>query len=83
MNNLELVDDAYEAKMLAFEITCNEGGGQAMACHNVGEFYSVVKEDHKRAAVTYKVQTYHHFTIRFTYIIVQFYLTLFYTDKLR
>ena len=54
-NSMELVDDAYEAKMLAFEVTCNEGQGEAMGCHNVGEFYSVVKEDHARAAAVYTV----------------------------
>jgi hypothetical protein len=55
MEKLELVDDAYEAKMLAFELTCGEGQGSAMGCHNTGEFYSVVKEDHARAAKIYQV----------------------------
>ena len=54
MDKLELVDEAYEAKMLGFEIDCREGEGTPMGCHNVGEFYSVVKEDHKRASITYE-----------------------------
>ena len=38
---LELVDDAYLAKMAAFESDCNDGKGEPAACHHVGEFYSV------------------------------------------
>jgi TPR repeat protein len=53
MNNIELVDEAYEAKMIAFEIGCADGAGDAMGCHNVGEFLSVVKDDHARAAAVY------------------------------
>lgn len=55
MDKLELVDEAYEAKMLAFEINCREGTGEPMGCHNVAEFYSVVKDDHSRAAATYQL----------------------------
>ena len=48
------VDEAYETKMAAFEIDCNEGRGEPLACHHVGEFYAVVKDDHKRASKVYE-----------------------------
>ena len=48
------MDEEYEAKMAGFEIDCNEGKGDPGACHHVGEFYSVVKDDHVRAAKVYK-----------------------------
>lgn len=51
---LELVDDAYIAKMAAFESDCNEGRGEPAACHHVGEFYSVVRDEHERAARVYR-----------------------------
>lgn len=47
------VDAEYEAKMVAFEVDCNGGKGEPMACHNVGEFYSVVKDQHDRSAKIY------------------------------
>jgi hypothetical protein len=50
---MERVDEAYEAKMLAFEIDCNDGKGEPQACHHVGEFYSVVKDQHDRSAKIY------------------------------
>ena len=54
IQNMDLVDEAYETKMAAFEADCNDGKGEAVACHHVGEFYSVVKEDRKRAAAVYE-----------------------------
>lgn len=51
---LELVDDAYLAKMAAFESDCNDGKGEPAACHHVGEFYSVVRDEHDRAARVYR-----------------------------
>lgn len=51
--NLNKVDEAYELKMTAFELDCNNGKGEAMACHQVGEFFSVVKDNHKKAAKVY------------------------------
>lgn len=52
-SDLNLVDEAYEAKMAAFEVDCNDGQGEPMACHHVGEFYSVVKDEHHRSAKIY------------------------------
>ncbi len=49
------IDDEYESKMVAFEIGCQDGKGEALACHQVGEYYSVVKDDHARAAKTYQL----------------------------
>lgn len=40
--------------MTAFEVDCNDGKGEPMACHNVGEFFSVVQDEHARAAKVYK-----------------------------
>jgi len=51
---LELVDDAYVLKMAAFESDCNDGKGEPAACHHVGEFYSVVRDEHERAARVYR-----------------------------
>jgi len=51
---LNLVDEAYETKMVAFESDCNDGNGEASACHHVGEFLSIVKDKHKNAAVVYE-----------------------------
>jgi hypothetical protein len=47
---LNLVDELYVTKMTAFEVDCNDGKGEAMACHHVGEFLSLVRDDRKRAA---------------------------------
>lgn len=55
---MELVDDAYETKMAAFEVDCNDGKGEPIACHHVGEFYSVVKDAHDRAAKVYEGNCY-------------------------
>lgn len=35
--------------MRGFESDCGDGKGNAVACHQVGEFLSVVKNDFKRA----------------------------------
>ena len=53
---MNLVDDAYLDKMAAFEVDCNEGksNGEAAACHHVGEFYSVVKDEHQRSSRIYE-----------------------------
>ncbi len=50
---LKKIDSEYEAKMVAFESDCNDGKGEPSACHHVGEFYSVVKDDHAKAAKIY------------------------------
>ncbi|CAM9233099.1 unnamed protein product [Choristocarpus tenellus] len=36
--------------MLQFEMDCNEGKGNVVACHQVGEFLSVVKNEKDKAA---------------------------------
>ena len=51
---LNLVDDAYETKMAAFESDCNDGKGDPLPCHQTAEFFSVVKEDRERAAKLYE-----------------------------
>jgi uncharacterized protein len=53
-DGMNLVDDAYVEKMAAFEVDCNDGKGEPAACHHVGEFYAVVKDEHKRAAKVYE-----------------------------
>jgi hypothetical protein len=40
--------------MIAFGINCNDGIGDGMSCHQVGEFLSVVKDDHAGAAKVYE-----------------------------
>jgi hypothetical protein len=51
---LNRIDDEYETKMAGFEVDCNDGKGEPEACHHVGEFYSVVKEERERAANVYE-----------------------------
>jgi hypothetical protein len=48
------IDDEYIKRMVAFESDCNDSKGEPIACHHVGEFFSVVKEDHVRAAKVYE-----------------------------
>lgn len=43
IEGLQKIDPEYEKRMLAFEIDCDNGKGDAWACHSVGEFLSVVK----------------------------------------
>ena len=50
---MERVDEVYEAKMAAFEADCNEGKGEPSACHNVADFYAVVKNNHEIAFKLY------------------------------
>eukprot|EP00904_Undaria_pinnatifida_P001080 jgi/Undpi1/10973/HiC_scaffold_30.g13274.m1 len=49
MDGLQQVDEEYEERMRGFESDCGDGKGNAVACHQVGEFLSVVKNDFKRA----------------------------------
>ena len=51
---MNLVDDAYLEKMASFEVDCNDGKGEPAACHHVGEFYSVVKDEHERSSKVYE-----------------------------
>ena len=49
---MELTQDLppqYEERMLAAKLDCDRGNGQGDACHAVGEFLSVVKNDHAGA----------------------------------
>jgi len=50
---LNRVDEAYDQKMVAFELDCNDGNGDAMPCHQVGEYLSLVKDDFVRSAKVY------------------------------
>jgi TPR repeat protein len=50
---LSRVDEAYDEKMVAFEIGCNDGSGDALPCHQVGEYLSLVKDDFERSAKVY------------------------------
>jgi len=43
IEDLQAIDPEYEERMLAFEIDCDKGKGDAWACHSVGEFLAVVK----------------------------------------
>lgn len=54
-NNLTKVDEEYETKMVGFESDCNDGKGDAMSCHQVGEFFSLIKDDHEKAAKIYDI----------------------------
>mmetsp|Transcript_30397 Transcript_30397/g.39232 ORF Transcript_30397/g.39232 Transcript_30397/m.39232 type:complete len:221 (-) Transcript_30397:103-765(-) len=47
------IDEDYEERMLQFEIDCNDGKGNPMACQSAGEYFSVVKNDLKKAAKIY------------------------------
>ena len=55
MNQLVEVDSRYDEKMTSFEVDCSDGNGEPIACHHVGEYYSVVKDDHPTAAKIYQV----------------------------
>lgn len=41
--NLVEIDPEYEQRMSAFAIDCDNGKGDAWACHSVGEYHAVVK----------------------------------------
>jgi len=43
IEGLQAIDPEYEERMLAFEMDCDKGKGDAWACHSVGEFLAVVK----------------------------------------
>jgi TPR repeat protein len=52
--NLSLVDEDYITRMTGFEIDCNDGKGDPMACHQVGEFLSLVRDDRVRAGKVFE-----------------------------
>ncbi|CAM9347589.1 unnamed protein product [Chrysoparadoxa australica] len=39
--------------MVQFEMDCDRGGGNAAACHSVGDFQCVIKQDYKAAVETF------------------------------
>lgn len=43
------------ASMRVFESDCNDGRGNAVACHQVGEFLSVVKSDFRKAGKLFEM----------------------------
>lgn len=43
IEGLQKIDPDYEERMLQFEMDCDQGKGDAWACHSVGEFLAVVK----------------------------------------
>ena len=54
MDKVEFVNEEdYATRMVGFQVDCNEGKGDMLACQRVGEFLSVVKEDYKKAADTF------------------------------
>lgn len=53
IEGLQKIDPEYEERMLAFEIDCDNGKGDAWACHSVGEFLSVVKVSRRGIKVSF------------------------------
>lgn len=51
---MEEVNEEYENRMLSYEIDCNDGKGDLLSCHRVGEFFAVVKSEFERAAKVYE-----------------------------
>jgi len=49
-DNLVEVNDDLKERMLQFELDCNDGNGNAYACHSVAEFHAVIYNDHAKAA---------------------------------
>lgn len=52
--DLNEIDDEYEERMTKFESNCADGTGNPVACHQVGEYLSVVKNDYVKAARVFK-----------------------------
>lgn len=50
LSELNRVDEAYVAKMELFRDDCDNGTGDPIACHHVGEFFSVVQNDRATSA---------------------------------
>eukprot|EP01036_Dinobryon_divergens_P022221 gene22221-30462_t len=50
---MNLVNEEYETRMIGYEASCADGTGDPTACHHVGEFFSVVKENYENAAKIY------------------------------
>ena len=43
------VDDEYRKRMFQFELDCDDGKGNAYACHSVGEFVALIDRDYTKA----------------------------------
>jgi len=43
------VNDEYINRMTSYEMDCNDGKGDPLACHNCGEFFSVIMDDKHKA----------------------------------
>lgn len=54
LNNLSPVDEDLKQRMLQFTIDCNDGKGNAYACHSAAEFHAVIEKDHAKAAEVLK-----------------------------
>lgn len=52
---LEYVDEAYVEKMFGYEVDCADGKGSTQACQNVGDFLTVVQNEHTRASKVYSL----------------------------
>jgi TPR repeat protein len=50
LTNLSPVDEDLKLRMLQFTIDCNDGKGNAYACHSAAEFLAVIEQDHAKAA---------------------------------
>ncbi len=51
---LDYVDEAYIEKMVGYEVDCGDGKGSIKACHNVGDFITIILEEYERAESVYK-----------------------------
>lgn len=47
---LKPLDEDYRNRFLQFEIDCNDGAGNAYACHSAAEFHAVMDRNHSKAA---------------------------------
>lgn len=48
------MDDDYEAKFAGYRVDCNDGKGDPLSCHMMGEYYATVKMDYESAAKMYE-----------------------------
>lgn len=54
MNMVEL-DKEYELRMVEAEVDCADGKGSAQACHQLGEYFAVIKHEYERAAQIFEL----------------------------
>lgn len=48
------INAEFELRHLEFKMNCNDGDGDGMACHSLGEWHAVVKQDYASAADIYR-----------------------------